>query len=35
MAARNGPGESWEMQLERVKKIPIRLCTPLVRSETE
>lgn len=30
-----GPGESLEMQLELVKKNPIRLCTHVVREETE
>ena len=31
----NSPGESLEMQLELVKKNPFRLCTQLVRVETD
>lgn len=35
MASCCGPRNPRIMQLERIKKDPIRLCTQLVRSETE
>ena len=35
MATYSGPGETLEMQLEQVKKSPIRLGTLMVHNETE